>query len=101
MNEQRIDRPVRVSDNGVRSFIPPTFCFDLIDDAGVRVATVSRVVLDSPPLRDFDLVATFTREHLRATGAIAAYDAGEQAREAGRCFTIRRAIDEAGNRWPP
>lgn len=100
MAGQRLDRPVRVSDNGVRSFIPPTFRFDLREDDGTLVATVSQVVLAEPSLLDDELVEVFTREQLRATGTITDYDAGPEAHTTGKRLTIDRVIDADGRDWP-
>ncbi len=89
MTEGTVERPVRVVDNGRRSFIPPTFCFELRDAASdAPVATVSHVVLSHPPRGDFDAVRHLTDEGLAATGVISRYDAGPQAREPGLRFTI-------------
>jgi hypothetical protein len=34
---------VTFRDNGIRSFIPPCFCFDVVDSNGSIVATVSQI----------------------------------------------------------
>jgi hypothetical protein len=92
-----IDRRVVVVDNGVRSFIPPNFCFELRDQDGAIVTTVSRVVLDVPrysALEDFEALELLGRENHTVTGSVSDYDAGPEAREQGRMFTVRSV-------WPP
>lgn len=93
---QRVDRPVRISDNGVRSFLPPTFCFELRDGTDTLVATVSQVLLPERSVADFELLELFAAEKLTATGVITGYDAGAQARVAGRRFTVERVHDATG-----
>ncbi|MER5886160.1 hypothetical protein ABT160_20250 [Streptomyces sp. NPDC001941] len=89
----RVDRPVRVVDNGLRSFVPPAFCFELRDAvAGTLIATVSRVVLGGrgagvPALQDFEAVGHLEATGRAVTGVITPYDAGPSAREPGLCFT--------------
>lgn len=88
----RIDEPVHVTDNGVRSFIPPAFCFDLRDPAGVLAQTVSRLRWDTEALEDFDVVAELERRGAAAVGAVTEYDAGPMARTPGRQFTVAEAV---------
>jgi hypothetical protein len=88
VTDQPIDQFVRVVDNGVRSFIPPTFCFDLVDESGALVATVSRISWNARNLSDFDAVTALQSESLGVTGIISEYDAGPQARKSGQGFTI-------------
>ncbi|MFG3254666.1 hypothetical protein [Streptomyces sp. NPDC048172] len=88
-----VETPVRVVDNGVRSFVPPTFCFELWDAAGNHVATVSRVVMSDPDdreLADFDAVATLGET--RFLGRIDPYDAGPDARGQGARFTVTARV---------
>ncbi len=80
-------------DNGVRSFIPPTFCFELIDASEVLVATVSRVTWHGRGLSDFDATTALQSESLWVTGSVSDYDAGPQARETGRGFTITDSVE--------
>ncbi|MDT0443517.1 SAM domain-containing protein [Streptomyces johnsoniae] len=89
MTDEAVEQPVSVTDNGVRSFLPPTFCFDLHDRSGILVATVSGVAWPQAGLADFEAVARLTVEGLRATGVVSEYDAGPQARTSGRRFLIR------------
>lgn len=96
-----IDEPVRISDNGIRSFIPPTFCFDLRNAAGELVKTVSRVVLIDPSLSDYDAVAYLSQNHLWVTGEVTDYDAGPEARETGLSFTVRSITEAHGEVQPP
>ncbi|WP_331736456.1 hypothetical protein OG426_54590 (plasmid) [Streptomyces canus] len=86
MTEEQVDH-VQVSDNGVRSFIPPTFCFDLTSGSGERIATVSQIVM-SDGTADFEALKTLTRKGLRVSGTVSDYDAGPQARITGRRFVI-------------
>lgn len=92
MTERRVEQAVRVVDNGVRSFIPPTFCFELRDESRNLVATVSQVIWAEENVADFDALETLRSEGLRATGTISEYDAGPQARRVGRRFTIRNTV---------
>jgi len=92
MSGLEIDEPVIVVDNGVRSFIPPTFCFELRAEDDSVVDTVSRVVLREADLLDFDVIEELTRKGLRATGEVRAYDAGPQARSSGKSFEINRTV---------
>ncbi|HLI89524.1 MAG TPA: hypothetical protein VKV37_12600 [Ktedonobacteraceae bacterium] len=92
---QEINQPVKVIDNGIRSFIPPCFCFELRDRSNSLVATVSQVALEvegHPRLKDFEVVDLFRQNELWALGTISEYDAGPQARETGRRFTIRQLV---------
>jgi hypothetical protein len=89
--EHRIDTPVVVRDNGIRSFIPPSYCFDLVDGSGDVVEVVSAIALRGqglPDLADFDAVKYLGDNNLVALGEVAEYDAGPQAREPGRRFTV-------------
>lgn len=89
MATQSIDSPVEVRDNGVRSFIPPSFCFDLRSSSGGVVATVSQIVLTvRGNLEDFGALDFLNQNELLAVGSISEYDAGAQAREPGRRFTV-------------
>ncbi|MEE1738191.1 hypothetical protein [Streptomyces sp. BE147] len=95
MTAQQVTLPVRVSDNGVRSFIPPTFCFELHDRTGTLVFTVSRVVWTERSTEDFDAVALLRAGRLLAAGGhIESYDAGPQAREPGLVFTFAATVAE-------
>lgn len=96
MADRNVDDPAHVTDNGVRSFIPPTFCFELRSRQGNLIATVSRVLLiDDGGLRtDSDAVAELQRAELLAVGIIEVYDAGPQARSAGEQFTVLRTIEQ-------
>ncbi|RDI50119.1 hypothetical protein [Nocardia mexicana] len=87
---EKIVEPVRITDNGVRSFIPPTFCFELRDLGDTLVETVSRVIHGER--RDFDVVADLRLRHMAALGRITDYDAGPQARVPGKQFTIDQVI---------
>jgi hypothetical protein len=93
----RVDEPVEVSDNGVRSFIPPTFCFELHNTAGRLVDTVSQLIIEAPEhrgLRDFDALAVLDQLSLWTLGNIAEYDAGPQARVLGKRFKIERCVSQ-------
>lgn len=90
MTAQKVDQAVTVLDNGIRSFIPPNFCFELVDRSGALFAIVSEVVVaDNTDIRDFDAVALLEREQAWATGEIEEYDAGPKAQKNGMRFTIR------------
>jgi hypothetical protein len=88
MTTQEIKDPVGISDNGVRSYIPPTFNFELRNSSGRLIATVSQVVWPDRNLTDYDAVATLSADGKRAKGMLSEYDAGPQARESGIRFTI-------------
>ncbi|MFC8447777.1 hypothetical protein [Kitasatospora sp. NPDC057223] len=96
MTGQQVDQPVRITDNGVRSFIPPTFCFELHHESGSLVATVSEVLLAARNVSDFEALELLRAEGLRATGTLSEYDAGPQARQAGLRFTIRNTVAAPG-----
>lgn len=87
-----VDEPVIVVDNGVRSFIPPTFCFELRAEDDSLVDTVSRVVLRDADLYDFAAVEELARKGLRAAGEVHNYDAGPQAQIPGKSFEIDRTV---------
>jgi len=94
---RRVDQPVKVTDNGIRSFVPPTFCFDLHDASGVLVDTVSQLIMDAPEqrgLRDFEALALLDRFGLLAIGLISEYDSGPQAQGVpGKRFSIERCVN--------
>jgi hypothetical protein len=95
MDPDVVDEPVEVVDNGVRCFIPPCFCFELRGPAGSLVATVSQVVLEIEGfegVRDFEALFALSRAGVLALGTISDYDAGPEARETGRRFTIQRCV---------
>ncbi|MFE7072533.1 hypothetical protein ACFU96_20880 [Streptomyces sp. NPDC057620] len=93
MTEERtVEEPVRVVDNGIRSFIPPTYCFELRDTAGGIVATVSQVVMTDSTLTNFNLLAALSRDDAQVVGKIASYDPGASARCPGARFTITGVI---------
>jgi hypothetical protein len=95
-----VDQPVEVVDNGKRCFIPPCFNFELRGQDGTLVATVSRVVLDVEGfrgVRDFDALHVLSSCGALALGIISDYDAGPEARETGREFTIQRSVPELHN----
>ena len=88
---------MRVIDNGIRSFIPPTFCFELRNADDELVETVSRVGLAQESgaefdAADLDAVEELQRRGLMARGVTEDYDAGPQARIAGRRFTITELV---------
>ncbi|WP_232236133.1 hypothetical protein [Nocardia sp. BMG51109] len=87
---KEITEPVTVSDNGIRSLVPPTFCFELRDCDGALVDVVSRVVLDE--LRDFDALEALPADRPAALGHITNYDAGAPARVRGREFVIDQVL---------
>lgn len=92
---RHINQPVEVLDNGLRCFIPPCFCFELRGPSGSLVATVSQLVLEAKDyqrLRDFEALDMLHRNELLALGEISDYDAGPEAREKGRRFTIRQCV---------
>lgn len=95
LTEKTIDQPVRLADNGVRSFIPPTFCFDLLDETGSAIATVSQIVWAEQGISDFEAVGRLESSNLRVTGTISEYESGTQARQSGRRFTIRSVTSDA------
>jgi hypothetical protein len=90
--EGNVAEPVTVADNGVRSFVPPTFCFELRDGKGELVATVSQIVMPGIELTDFDLITEVTRAGALLTGTITPYDAGPTARRPGSRFTITDVV---------
>lgn len=90
-----VDQAVEVVDNGVRCFIPPCFSFELRDVASRLVATVSQVVLEIEvyeAVQDFDAIDVLRRAGVLALGTISDYDAGSEARETGRRFSIQRCV---------
>jgi hypothetical protein len=92
-----VDEPVKITDNGVRSFLPPTFCFELRNINGHLVDTVSQLVVVAPEqegLRDFDALALLDRFRLWALGRILEYDAGPEARIPGRRFEISQCVNQ-------
>ena len=100
MGGQVIDSPVRVVDNGVRSFIPPTFCFELRDEDENVVKVVSQIVLDregsGAGARDFEALQILDREQSICVGCLSEYDAGPEARELGCRFSVTRCVP-----WTP
>jgi hypothetical protein len=95
METRDINLPVKVTDNGLRSFIPPCFCFELRDHSNTLVEIVSQVVLevaDRPRLRDFEVLDMLHQNGLSTLGTISDYDAGSEARETGRRFTILQIV---------
>ncbi|GAA2094095.1 hypothetical protein GCM10009801_61840 [Streptomyces albiaxialis] len=77
----------------MRSFVPPTFCFELWDEEGRHVATVSRVVVSDPndrELTDFDALTSL--DEPRYLGRIDPYDAGPDARGQGARFTVTARV---------
>jgi hypothetical protein len=92
LTEQRIDQPVKLTDNGVRSFIPPTFCFELHDETGNVIATVSQIIWTEQGASDFEVVGRLESSCLRATGIVSEYEAGPQARQPGRRFAIHGVV---------
>jgi hypothetical protein len=97
MADQVVAVPVSLRYNGVTSFIPPTFCFDLIDAAGETVATVSDVVIDVPSrgsaVHGLEAIEALREDGALAVGSISEYDAGATARQQGRRFTVLRLIN--------
>jgi len=87
-----VDEPVHVTDNGVRSFIPPTFCFELRDSSGALVRTVSRLRWDTASLSDFDAMEELARRGVAAVGAVTEYDAGPMARMPGMEFAVSDTV---------
>ncbi|WP_157254617.1 hypothetical protein [Nonomuraea typhae] len=87
--------PVQVSDNGVRSFIPPTFCFVLRDHTGQPVDVVSSllITMEARQLRDYDALALLERFGLWCVGSVDEYDAGPQAQTPGRRFSITKCLN--------
>lgn len=81
-------------DNGVRSFVPPTFRFELVDvHDGTVVRTVSRVSLPSLGATDDGAVAELERRQLWAAGSVSEYDvepAGQGVK--GLAFDISRTV---------
>jgi hypothetical protein len=100
MSERTVPVPVRVVDNGVRSFVPPTFCFELWDEKGNRVATVSQVVMadeDDRELADFEALDALgpgsgAGGQVRVLGRIDPYEAGGEARAQGARFTVTETV---------
>ena len=94
-----ITTPVEVRDNGVRSFIPPTFCFELVTANCEIVDTVSAVSLQgrAPPrnVEDFDAAKYLSDSALMALAEVSEYGAGPQARELGRRFTVTEVVPRA------
>lgn len=94
MANTTIGKPVVLRDNGVRSFIPPTFCFELRNSDGALVGTVSKVVIEtiashlSEAIADFDALDFLQQKSLGALGHTYEYDAGHQAKEPGLCFLV-------------
>lgn len=96
MTSTPINQPVKVIDNGIRSFIPPNFCFELLLESGDRLDLVSRLEVTGIDLRDFDVLEMLRQGSYRALGFISEYEAGPEARKIGRQFTIQKVIDELG-----
>jgi hypothetical protein len=99
MEHWSVSSPVELRDNGVRSFLPPNFCFELRDASGNVVATVSRLILEvegqTEPMKDFDALEFLHTNQLMALGDISEYDAGPEAREPGRQLSISRFVPKA------
>lgn len=43
MGDGKIIGPFRIVDNGIRTFVPPCFCFDLVAKNDDKLATVSAI----------------------------------------------------------
>jgi hypothetical protein len=99
--QKTIDQPVTIVDNGIRSFIPPTFCFELFTDTGERVAVVSRLEAAGSGLCDFDVLEALRGRSLRAIGLVEPYDAGPEARREGLRFVVRGTVDGRGTEADP
>jgi hypothetical protein len=99
-----VGSPVELRDNGVRSFIPPSFCFELRDVSGNVVATVSRVILEiedqGEHIGDFDALEFLHANRLMALGDVSEYDAGPEAREPGRLFLATRLVPKSSMPGP-
>jgi len=90
-----ITQPVDIRDNGVRSFIPPSFCFELVAATGEILDVVSAVGFrgrDHPDLTDFEAANHLAKNGLMSLGEVSEYDAGRESREAGRRYTVTEVI---------
>ncbi len=93
MSEQPVDTPVLVTDNGLRSFLAPTFCFDLTDAQGRLVATVSELVLpNDPQVVDFAALEIINQQGPWALGLITEHDVGNREGVLGRWFTVTQLL---------
>ncbi|MFI6497988.1 hypothetical protein [Nonomuraea typhae] len=90
-----LEEPVQVSDNGVRSFIPPTLCFVLRNRSGDPVDVVSSllITMDARQFRDFEALALLDQFGLWCIGSVDEYDAGPEAQAPGRRFSIRKCLN--------
>lgn len=96
MTDRVVDVPVAVRDNGIRSFVPPTFCFELRAVDNQLVDTVSQLLVVAETqkgLRDFDVLALLDRFGLLALGRISEYDAGPEAMVPGKRFLVDRCMN--------
>jgi hypothetical protein len=66
---------------------------------GHRIQLVLQVT-GQPQVRDFDALGILDRDKLLALGDISEYDAGPQAREAGRRFSITGLVPRSSFRAP-
>ncbi|WP_326806925.1 hypothetical protein OHB04_05390 [Streptomyces sp. NBC_01775] len=111
MSARTVPAPVRVIDNGVRSFVPPTFCFELWDEDGNHVATVSQLVMadeDDRELADFEALDALESgrgagDQVRVLGRIDPYEVGGtgdavgaggggEDRDPGARFTVTETV---------
>lgn len=98
MSARTVPAPVRVIDNGVRSFVPPTFCFELWDEDGNHVATVSQLVMadeDDRELADFEALDALESgrgagDQVRVLGRIDPYEVGGTGDAVGAAWGRRR-----------
>lgn len=105
-----IDVPVTIKHNGLASFVPPCFCWDLVGASGSIVAVVSAVELDNQGDR-FDnarAVEVIQKKFGSAVGVIVEYDVEGGSGQKGRRFIARfghsaaepRKQSDSGGRQP-
>jgi len=79
---------VRVFDNGVRSFVPPCFCFEILSKHGEKIGIVSKLEIVEVDLAEKDV----TNGRIYVSGFIRSYsvEETEYRAEEGLCFVVTR-----------
>jgi hypothetical protein len=74
MAKRDIAMGITVRDNGVRSFVPPNYCFELVDSQGNVVDVVSEVVIEESGEKNFDAISLLLNSDDFVTGYVEDYD---------------------------
>jgi hypothetical protein len=87
----RIVQNILIHDNGIRTFVPPCFNWELLAEDGTIVDVVSSLVISEPRTEDI-CIEQLVRDRIRTSGEIDVYpvESAKGVTQEGKRYTITK-----------